>query len=119
MSESSDINPCILVVSQPSTESVQDDMEIVQKAQNGTSLKKSPSYLLNVDDYGQPEKELKITRTFSLTSRLSVGLRSINSQIMELPSTLRLIYIIIPMLCAAFLIGVFVGSVLSTLFKFK
>ena len=119
MGESLDKNPCILLVSQPSTESIQDDMEMEEKAQNGTSLKKSQSYLLNVDDCGQPEKKLKMTRSSSLTSRLSVGLRSINSQIMELPGTLRLIYIIIPMLCAAFLIGVFVGSVLSTFFKFK
>ena len=119
MGESSDKNPCILLVSQPSTESLQDDMEIEEKAQNGTSLKKNQSYLLNVDDCGQPEKKLKMTRSSSLTSRLSVGLRSINSQIMELPGTLRLIYIIIPMLCSAYLIGVFEGRVFSTFFKFK
>ena len=114
MGESTDINRCILLVNQPSTESLHEDMEMEDKVQNGTTMHNSHSYLLNVEDCRQSEKHLKIGRSSSVTSRLSI-----NSQIIDLPGTLKWIYIIIPMLCAAFLIGVFVGSVLSTLFTFR
>jgi hypothetical protein len=113
MSESTVINRCILLVSQPSTESLHENMELEEDVKIEESVHKSQSYLLNVVENGQ------IGRRSSITSRLSNGLLSVNSQIMDLPGTLKWIYIIIPMLCAAFLIGVFVGSVLSTLFKFK
>ena len=88
-------------------------MEMEEDAHIGESMNKSQSYLLNVAE------SVNIARSSSITSRLSVGLLSISSQIMDLQDTLKRIYIIIPMLCAAFLILVFVGSVLSTLFKFK
>jgi hypothetical protein len=101
-------------VSQPSTESFHEDMEMEEKAQNGKTMHNSHSYLLNVEDCGQSEKHHKFSRSFSVTSRLSI-----NSQVIDLPGTLKWIYIIITMLCAAFLIGVFVWSVLSTLFKSK
>ena len=90
-----------------------------EDAQDGESMPKSQSYLLKVVDSGKSEMQQKIGRSSSITSRFSVGLRSINSQIVDLPGTLKWIYIIMTMLCAAFLIGVFVGSVLGSLFKFK
>ena len=98
MGESMDINRCILLVSKPSTESIQEDMEMEEKSQKGTTMHESQSYLLNVDDTGQSKNHHKIGRSSSVTSRLSIGLQSINSQIVDLPGTLKWIYIIIPML---------------------
>ena len=80
MCESTDINRCILLVSQPSTESNQEDMEIEEKSQIGTTMHKSNSYLLNVEDNGQSEKHHKIGRSSSVTSKLSINSQSIDPQ---------------------------------------
>ena len=84
-----------------------------EKAPDEPSIPKSPTDLLNLAACGLNKNKMKVERSPSLTSRLSVGLRSINSQVMDLPGTLSSIYII-PLLFVAFLIGVFVGSILGT-----
>ena len=110
MKESTDRNACILIISQPSIEKVLENIEMEEKAPDEPSIQKSPTDLLNLAACGLTKNQMKVARSSSLTSRISIGLRSINSQIMDLPGTLRSIYIIIPMLFVAFLIGVFVSD---------
>ena len=94
MNESTDRNACILLISQPSTEKVLENIEMEEKAPDEPSIHKSPTDLLNLASYRMNENKLKVARSSSLTSRLSVGLRSINSQVMDLPGTLSSIYIL-------------------------
>jgi hypothetical protein len=85
MKESMDRNACILLIS---LQQKKKNIEMEEKAPDEQSIPKSPTDLLNLAACGLNKNKMKVARRSSLTSRLSVGLRGINRQVMDLPGTL-------------------------------